>query len=53
MIKKFYSNERYKKFLKSLYSYEQKTEFIELIGEAIQYGIAMLSCNLKNNKKKG
>lgn len=46
----FFTNERYKKFLKNLSSYEQQKELIEIIGEAIQYGISSLSKEVKDAK---
>ncbi len=48
--KSFYTNERYKKFLKNLSSYEQQKELIEIIGEAIQYGISSLSKEVRDAK---
>ncbi len=50
-MKSFYQTERYKKFLKNLSSYEQQKEFIEIIGEAIAYGIFSLSDDLRKEKK--
>lgn len=49
-IKSFYANERYKKFLKNLSSYEQQKELIEIIGEAIQYGISSLSKEVRDEE---
>jgi len=48
----FYTNERYKKFLKNLSSYDQQKELIEIIGEAIQYGISSLSKDFEEAQKK-
>jgi uncharacterized Fe-S cluster-containing radical SAM superfamily enzyme len=50
-MKSFYQNERYKKFFKNLSSYEQQQEFIEIIGEAMQFGIAKLSFEFRKGKE--
>jgi len=51
-MKNFYKDsEKFKQFSDNL-PYEQKQEFLEIVGEAIQYGITVLFEKLTNETSK-
>lgn len=51
-MKNFYKDsKKFKQFLDNL-PYEQKQEFLDIVGEAIQYGITILYEKLTNETPK-